>query len=72
METERLTYEEFIHKGTEFYMEMVRLVDTKLKYRMEFTEQEKEIKDHIMEFQHQVKLNELRDKFEKCLDIDKT
>ena len=67
-----MTYEEFIHKGTEFYMEMVRLVDTKLKYRMEFTDEEKEIKDHIMEFQHQVKLNELRDKFEKCLDIDKT
>ena len=67
-----MTYEEFIHKGTEFYMEMVRLVDTKLKYRMEFTEEEKEIKDHIMEFQHQVKINELRDKFEKCLDIDKT
>ena len=67
-----MTYNEFVNKGTEFYMEMVRLVDTKLKYRMEFTEEEKEIKDHIMEFQHQVKLNELRDKFEKCLDIDKT
>ena len=63
-----MTYEEFIHKGTEFYMEMVRLVDTKLKYRMNFTEEEKEIKDHIMEFQHQVKINELRDKFEKCLE----
>jgi hypothetical protein len=63
-----MTYEEFIHKGTEFYMEMVRLVDVKLKYRMEFTEEEKQIKDHIMEFQHQVKLNELRDKFEKCLE----
>ena len=63
-----MSYEEFIHKGTEFYMEMVRLVDTKLKYRMDFTNQEKEIKDHIMEFQHQVKLNELRDKFEKCLN----
>ncbi len=63
-----MTYEEFIHKGTELYMDMVRLVDTKLKYRMEFTEEEKEIKDHIMEFQHQVKLNELRDKFEKCLE----
>ena len=67
-----MTYEEFIHKGTEFYMEMVRLVDIKFKYRMEFTEEEKQIKDHIMEFQHQIKLNELRDKFEKCLDIDKT
>jgi len=51
-------------------MDMVRLIDTKLKYRMQFTEEEKEIKDHIMEFQHQVKLNELRDQFEKCLDID--
>ena len=38
-----MTYEEFIHKGTQFYMEMVRLVDTKLKYRMDFTEEEKEI-----------------------------
>jgi len=65
-----LTYEEFIKKGTQFYMEMVRLVDTKLKYRMDFTEEEKEIKDHIMEFQHQVKLNELRDKFEKCWEVD--
>ena len=65
-----MTYEEFIHKGTEFYMEMVRLVDIKLKYRLELTDAEKEIKDHIMEFQHQVKLNELRDKFEKCLDLD--
>ena len=66
-----MTYEEFIHKGTQFYVEMVRLVDTKLKYRMDFTEEEKEIKDHIMEFQHQVKLNELRDKFEKCWEVDK-
>ena len=65
-----MTYEEFIHKGTEFYMEMVRLVDIKLKYRLELTDEEKEIKDHIMEFQHQVKLNELRDKFEKCLNVE--
>ncbi len=43
-----MTYEEFIHKGTTFYMEMVRLVDTKLKYRMEFTDEEKEIQEHIM------------------------
>ena len=49
-------------------MDMVRLIDTKTKYRMEFTDQEKEINEHIMEFQHQTKLNELRDKFEKCLE----
>ena len=65
-----MTYEEFVHKGTTFYMDMVRLVDTKLKYRMDFTNEEKEIKDHIMEFQHNVKINELRDKFEKCWEVD--
>jgi hypothetical protein len=65
-----MTYEEFIHKGTTFYMEMVRLVDTKLKYRMEFTDEEKEIQEHIMEFQHNVKINELRDKFQKCWEIE--
>jgi hypothetical protein len=61
-----LTYEEFIKKGTEHYMDMVRLIDIKQKYRMEFTEVEKEVNQHIMEFQEQTKLNELRDKFEKC------
>ena len=65
-----MTYEEFIHKGTEFYMDMVRLVDTKLKYRMDFTDDEIEIKDYIMEFQKQVKINELRDKFQKCWEVD--
>jgi len=65
-----LTYEEFIHKGTEHYMDMVRLIDTKLKYRMPLTEEEKEINDHIMEFQHNTRINELRDKFEKCLNVE--
>jgi len=63
-----LTYEEFVNKSPEHYMDMVRLIDIKTKYRMPFTDEEKEINDHIMEFQHQSKLNELRDKFEKCLE----
>lgn len=66
-----MTYEEFIHKGTEHYMDMVRLIEIKQKYRMELTDAEKEINEHIMEFQEQTKLNELRDKFEKCLELDK-
>ena len=65
-----MTYEEFIHKGTEFYMDMVRLVDIKLKHRMNFSDEEVEIKDYIMEFQKQVKINELRDKFQKCWEVD--
>ena len=65
-----MTYEEFIHKGTEFYMNMTRLIDIKLMYRMELTDDEKEINDHILEFQKQVKINELRDRFQKCWEVD--
>jgi len=61
-----MTYEEFVNKSREHYMDMVRLIDIKQKYRMKLTEEEKEINAHIMEFQEQTKLNELRDKFEKC------
>ena len=63
-----MTYEEFVNKSPEHYMDMVRLIDIKTKYRMTLTDQEKEINEHIMEFQQQTKLNELRDKFEKCWD----
>jgi hypothetical protein len=65
-----MTYEQFIHKGTEFYMNMVKLIDIKFMYRMELTDDEKEIQEHILEFQKQVKLTELRDKFEKCWEVD--
>jgi hypothetical protein len=65
-----MTYEEFINKGTEYYMNMVKLIDCKMRYRMELTEEEKVINDYIQEFQQQVVLNELRDKFEKCWEVD--
>jgi hypothetical protein len=65
-----MTYEEFIYKGTDFYMDMVRLIDIKLKYRMSLTDNEKEMQDHILEFQKQIKINELRDRFEKCWEVD--
>jgi len=65
-----MTYEEFIHKGTDFYMDMVRLVDIKLKYRMTLCDDEKEVQEHILEFQKQIKINELRDRFEKCWEVD--
>jgi len=65
-----LKYDEFIRKGTEHYMDMVRLIEIKQKYRMELTDAEKEINAHILEFQEQTKLNELRDKFEKCFEIE--
>ena len=65
-----MTYEDFINKGTDHYMDMVRLIDIKMKYRLDLTEEEKKINEHILEFQQQVKLNELRDRFEKCWEVD--
>jgi hypothetical protein len=65
-----LTYEEFILKGTEHYMDMVRLIDLKLKNRMDLTDEEKQINEHILEFQKQIKINELRDKFQKCWELE--
>ena len=67
-----MTYEEFINKGTEYYMNMVKLIDCKTRYRMELTEEEKTIHDYIQEFQKQIVLNELRDKFEKCWEVEDT
>jgi len=65
-----MTYEDFINKGTDHYMDMVRLIDIKMKYRIELTKEEKEINSYILEFQEQIKLNELRDKFQRCWDVD--
>lgn len=53
-------------------MNMVKLIDCKTRYRMELTAEEKTIHDYIQEFQKQIVLNELRDKFEKCWEVEDT
>jgi uncharacterized membrane protein len=65
-----MTYDEFASKSLEYYMDMVRLIDIKQKYRMSLTEDEKQISDYIIETQERNKINELRNKFEKCWDIE--
>ena len=65
-----MTYDEFASKGLEYYMDMVRLIDIKQKYRMELTDDEKDINRYIIETQEKNKINELRNKFEKCWEIE--
>ena len=65
-----MTYDEFVSKSPEYYMDMVRLVEIKLKHRMELTPDEKEINDLILQVQENNKLNELRNRFEKCWEVD--
>ena len=65
-----MNYDEFVSKSPQYYMEMVRLIDIKIKYRMEFTDEEKEINQLILEVRENNKINALRNKFEKCFDIE--
>jgi len=65
-----MTYDEFVSKSPEYYMDMVRLIDIKQKHRMSLTEDEKEISSLILEVQENNKLNELRNRFEKCWEVD--
>ena len=65
-----MNYDEFVSKSPQYYMEMVRLIDIKIKYHMKFTDEEKEINQLILEVRENNKINALRNKFEKCFDID--
>jgi len=65
-----MTYDEFVSKSPEYYMDMVRLFDIKLKHRMELTSEEKEINGYIIEVQENNKINELRNRFQKCWELE--
>lgn len=64
-----MTYEEFLDMPTTFMDDMLKLVEVKNKYRLEFTKEEKEINQHLLKYWEEMKLNELRFKFEKCWNI---
>jgi hypothetical protein len=65
-----MTYEEFLDMPTTFLDEMIKLIDIKNKYKLRFTEEEKEINNHLLTYWEEMKLNELRYKFEKCWEIE--
>ena len=65
-----MTYEEFLDKPTTFMDDMLKVVEIKNKYRLEFTDEEKEINRHLLTYWEEMKLNELRHKFEKCWEME--
>ena len=65
-----IDYDDFVSRDLEYYMDMVRLVDMKVKYGMEFTEEEKKISEFILQVQENNKINALRNKFEKMWESD--
>jgi len=65
-----MDYDDFVTRDLEYYMDMVRLVDMKVKYGMKFTEEEKKISEFILQVQENNKINALRNKFEKMWESD--
>jgi hypothetical protein len=65
-----MTYDEFLEMPTTFLDDMTEVITIKHKYRLDFTKQEKEINEHLITYWEEMKLNELRGKFEKCWEID--
>lgn len=65
-----MDYDDFVARDLEYYMDMVRLVDMKVKYGMEFTEEERKISEFILQVQENNKINALRNKFEKMWESD--
>ncbi len=65
-----MDYEEFLNQPTTFLGDMDKLFIIKHKYRLDFTEQEKEINQHLLSYAEEMKLNEMRGRFEKCWEID--
>jgi len=65
-----MTYDEFIGKSHEYYMDMVRLIDIKTKHRMALSSKEKQINEFILKLQEDNKINELKNRFEKCWEIE--
>ena len=65
-----MTYEEFLDMPTTFMDDMLKVVNIKNKYRLKFTEEETEINHHLLTYWEEMKLNELRHRFEKCWEIE--
>ena len=66
-----MTYEEFLQMPHSFVMDMLQVMNIKIKYHLEFTEQEKQINQYLLQHDEDQKLGSLRNHFEKCWEIDK-
>jgi len=65
-----MSYEEFLDMPTSFIDDIAKMIVIKNKYRLEFTEQEKEINQHILTYMEEMRINELRYNFERCWEIE--
>ena len=65
-----MTYEEFLDHPTSFLDDMTKVIIIKNKYHLDFTEEEKEINQHLLTYWEEMKLNEIRGNLERCWEIE--
>jgi hypothetical protein len=65
-----MTYQEFLEKPRSFRTDMLKVLNIKLKYRLEFTEQESQINQYLLQFDNDTKIENLKKQFEKCWEIE--
>lgn len=65
-----MTYEDFLDLPATFIDDIAKLVIIKNKYRLKFTEEEKQLNDYMLTYWEEMKINELRYKFERCWEIE--
>lgn len=65
-----MTYREFLEKPRSFRTDMLKVLNIKLKYRLEFTEQERQINQYLLQFDNDTKIENLKKQFEKCWEIE--
>jgi hypothetical protein len=66
----KMQYEEFLEMPTTFLDDMTKVIVIKNKYRLDFTEEEKEINQHLMTYWEEMKINEIRGNLERCWEIE--
>jgi len=64
-----MTYDEFLQMPSNFVTDIAKVIDIKVNYGMNFTEEEKQINQHLLQYYEKAKLGSLRNHFEKCLDM---
>jgi hypothetical protein len=66
-----MTYEEFLDLPTSVVDDLCKLIIIKKKYNFVFTDEEKELGQHMLTYCEEIKVNELRYMLEKCWEIGK-
>lgn len=64
-----MTYEEFLDYPSSFIDDMCSIIKIKRKYNLSFTEEEKQIHQHIMKYMNEMETNKFKYDLERCWEL---